>query len=154
MKHVFAAGLVTLLSAGHAMAGPDRVAIMLGSEHIGANRSFEETNPGVFLTWTNAALSGRADVTVGAFRNSYGDGSAAVSLGFPLVRKEFWGIDAFTALAWYPGNGDRFDHALGDIVPVAGLQGRVGNFFLQAIPAGGDSVDATLSFGLTFALGD
>jgi hypothetical protein len=144
-------GLWLTLMGAVAHAGPDRVAIMLGSEHIGAD-GFEEVNPGVFLTWTEAAFQGRADITLGGFRNSYGDGSLAVSLAVPLVREQFWGIDAFSALAWYPGNGDRFEYALGDIVPIIGLQGRLGPTFVQFIPGGGNSIDATISFGLTFGL--
>lgn len=140
------------ISAGTAHAGPDRISILLGSEHINATRSFEEFNPGIFLHWTESLFRNRVDLSFGAFRNSYGDGSLAVSTAYPIVRNETWSLDVFTALAWYPGNGDQFGHAIGDIVPIAGLQGRYKNIFVQAIPAGGESVDATLTFGLTFGL--
>lgn len=133
-------------------AGPDQVSILLGSHHVGATRPFEEFNPGLFLTWTEAAFGERVDLSVGAFRNSYGDGSVAVSGAYPLWRTETWGLDLFAGLAWYPGNGGQFSHAIGDIVPLGGAQVRYRNLFMQALPSGGNSVDATLSFGLTFSL--
>ena len=135
-----------------AQTRPDRISFLLGSEHIGAS-GYEEFNPGVFATWTNGAFQGRADVSVGGFRNSYGDGSLAVSLALPLVREATWGIDVFSALAWYPGNGDRFKYHAGDIVPLFGLQSRIGPTFIQYVPGGDRGVDATLGFGLTFPLG-
>ena len=147
-----AAALAMAALALPAQAGPDRISFLLGSEHIGAS-GYEEFNPGVFATWTNRAFQGRADVSLGAYRNSYGDGSLAASLALPLVREPTWGIDVFSALAWYPGNGDRFKYHAGDIVPLVGLQSRIGPTFIQYIPGGDRGVDATLGFGLTFPLG-
>lgn len=134
-----------------AIAGPDSVAILLGSHHVGAS-GFEEVNPGVFLSWHGAAFGGRVDLGFGAFRNSYGDGSVSVNATYPLMRTPEWGIDVFAALALYPGEGDQFAVSFGDVVPVAGLQGRWRNFFVQAIPGGGGDVDATLTYGLIFPL--
>jgi hypothetical protein len=137
-----------------ALAGPDSVAVLLGSYHVGADSSLglEEFNPGVFVNWHGAALGGRVDLGFGAFRNSYDGASVAVNAAYPLVRTPDWGFDLFTALALYPGDGDRFAHAIGDIVPIAGLQVRYRNVFVQAIPAGGQSVDATFTYGLVFSL--
>lgn len=149
-RAILIASAIALSLASTASAGPDRISILLGSEHVNATRSFEEVNPGVFFHWTEALFNGRVDLAIGAFRNSYGDASLAVSTALPLIRRADWGIDVFTALAWYPGNGQEFSHAIDDFVPIAGLQGRYKNAFLQAIPAGGQSVDATLTFGLTF----
>ncbi|WP_425045474.1 hypothetical protein [Primorskyibacter sp. S87] len=155
MKAIWRAGALAALLAGwvgasETRAGPDRINILLGSEHLGATRDFEEFNPGLFLTWTNLMWKNRLDLTVGAFRNSYGDGSAAVSAAYPLIRTEAWGLELFGALAWYPGNGDQFGHSIGDMVPIAGVQARFHYLYMQAIPAGGDGVDATLTLGLTF----
>ena len=147
-----AAALARAALALPAQAGPDRISFLLGSHHVGAS-GYEEFNPGVFATWTNAAFQGRTDLSVGAYRNSYGDGSLAVSLALPLVREPTWGIDVFSALAWYPGNGDRFKYHAGDIVPLIGLQSRIGPTFIQYVPGGDRGVDATLGFGLTFPLG-
>ncbi len=149
---VFLSLILSLAPPAH--AGPDRVSILLGSHHVNASRDFEEVNPGVFLHWTNLLFKGRADLSFGAFRNSYGDGSLAVSTAFPIVRKDAWSFDLFTALAWYPGNGQEFSHAIDDFVPIAGVQARYKNVFMQAIPSGGQAVDATLTFGLTFATKD
>lgn len=140
------------ITAGAARSGPDRVSILLGSEHLGATRAFEEVNPGLVLTWSNVLLDDRIDIGLGAFRNSYGDGSAVVTSALPLWRRETWSVDLFGALAWYPGNGDRFTHAMGDVVLIGGAQARYRNLFVQAIPAGGSGADAVVSFGLTFAL--
>ncbi|GAB5438461.1 hypothetical protein [Falsiruegeria mediterranea] len=145
---------VTLLAGGAtaADAGPDQVSILLGSHHVGATRNFEEFNPGVILTWKEVLWQNRLDVGVGVFRNSYGDASVVATTAFPLVRNQNWGLDLFAALATYPGEGDQFTYSIGDVVPIAGLQARYGNVFVQAIPSGGSSVDATLTYGLTFAL--
>lgn len=140
------------LAGTPATAGPDQVSLLLGSEHVGATIDYEEFNPGVFVTWDRLLWNKRLDLTLGGFRNSYEDGSLVVSTALPLVREPDWGIDLFSALAWYPGNGERFSHSIEDFVPIAGLQARYRNFFVQAIPAGGESVDATLTFGLTFGL--
>lgn len=141
-----------LAGAGAATAGPDRVQLLLGSHHFGASQDFEEFNPGLFLIWSEALWRDRLDFGIGAYRNSYGDGSLAVSAAYPILRRANWGLDLFGALAWYPGNGDRFSHAIGDIVPLAGLQARYRAVFVQAIPSGGDAADAVLSFGLSFPL--
>ncbi len=152
LKSFIVASALTIASAAH--AGPDRLSFLLGSEHVNAGRSFEEINPGIFLTWSESVWQNRLDLTVGAFRNSYGDGSLVASLAYPIVRKEHWGIDVFGAIAWYPDNGEQFTHSFEDLVPIGGLQVRYRNVFVQAIPAGGQAVDATLAFGLTFAIGD
>lgn len=141
-----------VVSASYVAAGPDQVSILLGSHHVGATRAFEEVNPGLFLTWTEVAVGQRVDLSVGAFRNSYGDGSIAVSGAYPLYRTEDWGVDLFAGVAWYPGNGDQFNHAVDDMVPLGGVQMRYRNLFLQALPGGGNAVDATLTYGLTFPL--
>ncbi len=146
------AALAIAATSTAAQAGPDRVSILLGSHHVGATRDFEEFNPGIILVWDELVWRGRLDLAAGAYRNSYGDGSLALSLAYPFVRTEDWGLDLFGGVSWYPGNGDQFSHAIGDAVPIAGLQARYRNVFVQAIPAGGQSADAVLSFGLTFSM--
>ncbi|MEM9637482.1 MAG: hypothetical protein AAGA94_07525 [Pseudomonadota bacterium] len=131
-----------------ALAGPDRVSILLGSEHFNASEDFQEFNPGVFLTWEQETL----DYSIGLFQNSYSDASVLVSVGYDVEIAPEFEVGIFGALALYPGEGDRFSHAIGDIVPLLGLQTRYRNFFAQLIPADGDSADGVLAFGLTFAL--
>lgn len=147
-----AAVFCAVIAADPVQAGPDRASVLLGSHHVNASRNFEEANPGLFLTWSGAMWQNRLDLGFGAFRNSYGDGSLAVTTAWPIARHESWGIDLFGALAWYPGNGGQFSHALGDMVPLAGVQARYRNLFMQAIPSGGNTADAVISFGLTFGL--
>jgi hypothetical protein len=134
-----------------AVADPDSLAVLLGSHHV-SDAEFEEVNPGLFVMWEGVAVRGRVDLGFGGFRNSYDGFSLAVNAAYPLYRTEDWGVDLFAALAWYPGDGDRFVHAIGDIVPIGGLQVRYRNVFVQAIPSGGKTVDAIFTYGLVFAL--
>lgn len=152
VKQVVLAVTLAISGVTEAEAGPDQVSILLGSYHVGATRDFEEFNPGVILTWKELLWQNRLDVGFGIFRNSYGDASVVATTALPLVRNRNWGLDLFAALATYPGEGDQFSHSIGDVVPIAGLQARYRNVFVQAIPSGGNSVDATLTYGLTFAL--
>lgn len=132
------------LMATPALAAPDRVSILLGSNHVGATDHFEEVNPGVFLTWDW--------LTVGAYRNSYGKASVAVTGALPLIKWKTGELSAFAGVALYPGDGRRFAVHAGDVVPVGGLQLRQGNMFMQVIPSDGKAVDAIVSFGMTFDL--
>lgn len=152
MKQALLAATLCVTGVTAADAGPDQISILLGSHHVGATRDFEEFNPGVILTWRELLWQNRLDVGIGAFRNSYGDASVVVTSAYPLVRNQTWGLDLFAALATYPGEGDQFSHSIGDVVPIAGLQARYRNVFVQAIPGGGRSVDAVVTYGLTFAL--
>lgn len=136
-----------------AQAGPDRLSFLLGSHHVDAASEFEEVNPGVFLTWEDAAMNGTLDLTAGVFRNSYDRGAAAVTLAFPVWETGAWQVDLFAGLAWYPEDGRRFRVSAGDVVPLGGLQVRWRNLFVQAIPQDGVEADLVLSFGVSFPLG-
>ncbi|WP_195822010.1 hypothetical protein [Roseobacter sp. MH60115] len=131
-----------------ALAGPDRVSILLGSEHINATEDFREFNPGVFLTWEREVF----DYTIGVFQNSYSNVSPLVSIGYDVEVATEFEIGVFGGLAVYPGEGDRFDHSIGDVIPLIGLQARYRNFFTQLLPADGQSTDGVLTFGITFEL--
>lgn len=130
-----------------ALAGPDRLSILLGSEHFGATEDFQEFNPGIFATWER-----NVDYSVGIFYNSYERVSALASIGYGWEVAPDLELGIFAALALYPGDGDRFRFAAGDVVPLAGVQARYKNVFVQFIPADGETVDSLLTFGLTFAL--
>lgn len=130
-----------------ALAGPDRLSILLGSEHFGATEDFQEFNPGIFATW-----EGNFDYSIGIFYNSYERVSALASIGYGWEVSPDLELGVFGALALYPGDGDRFRFSAGDVVPLAGLQARYKNVFVQFIPADGDTVDSLLTFGLTFEL--
>ncbi len=155
MKRAFSAAFAAIVAglvALPAQAGPDRLAFLIGSHHVGATRDFEEINPGVFAIWEQAMLKNSLDIGVGAYRNSYGGASVTVTTALPIVRNDDWGFDLFGAMALYPGDGDEFSHSMGDVVPLIGAQARYKNLFMQAIPASGSGTDAVLSFGLTFRL--
>lgn len=130
-----------------ASAGPDRLSILLGSSHVNATRDFQEFNPGVFLTWER-----QLNYSVGLYYNSYKEISALASVGYDYEVATDFDVGAFFALAIYPGDGDEFEYSAGDLVPLAGLQARYKNVFVQFIPADGDSLDALFTFGLTFEL--
>ena len=129
------------------MADPDRVSILLGSAHPGANVTYEQTNPGIFLTWEDRTLG--LDYSVGAYRNSYGRASVAATAALPVIERGEFQAAVFGGLAFYPSNGDDFAVHAGDLVPIAGLQARLGHGFVQVMPGDGMAV---VTFGLTFPL--
>lgn len=141
-----AAALASVL-ATPAMAEPDRVSILLGSRHPGASVTYEQVNPGIFLTWEDRAFG--LDYSAGVYRNSYGRASVAATAALPIIERGQFQAAVFGGLALYPGNGDDFAVHAGDMVPIAGLQARMGNAFVQVMPGDGMAV---VSFGLTFPL--
>ena len=130
-----------------AAADPDRLSILLGSAHPGADRAFEQVNPGVFMTWEDRALG--MDYSVGAYRNSFGRASVAATVALPVIEQGRFQLALFGGLALYPGNGADFAIHAGDVVPIAGLQARLGNGFVQVMPGDGMAV---VAFGLTFPI--
>lgn len=136
-----------VLWSGFAQAGPDRLSVLLGSEHVNASREFQEFNPGVFLTWER-----QFNYSAGLYYNSYERISPLVSIGYDWEVARDLELGAFLALAVYPGDGDEFRHAVGDVVPFVGFQARYRNVFVQFVPADGAAMDALFTFGLTFAL--
>jgi hypothetical protein len=139
---------VAALSAGPAAADPDRLSILLGSYHIGPAEEFEEINPGIFLTWEGDTF----DTTAGLFRNSYGRGALAITAAYPFYETGELQLSALLGAAYYPENGRNFRYHLGDVVPLGGLQLRLGPVFVQTFPGDGDEADGLLSFGLTVPL--
>lgn len=145
-NQILAIAAIAVILSGPAQAGPDRLSLLVGSRHLGADRHFEESNPGLFLTWEDRH---GVDLTVGAFRNSFGGTSVAATAAMPVFEHGGAQVSLFGGLAVYPGDGDQFEFHAGDIVPIGGLQARVGNMFLQALPAGGMTVIAA---GVTMPL--
>lgn len=141
---LLAAAVLAPVSAG---ADPDRLSILLGAQHPGAERSFEQSNPGIFFTWEDRALG--LDYSIGAYRNSFGRASVAATAALPVIERGQFQASVFAGLALYPGNGDEFALHAGDVVPIAGLQARLGHGFVQVMPGDGMAI---ISFGLTFPL--
>lgn len=148
-----AALTVATLAAMPAAAGPDQLSILLGSHHASPGQEFEEFNPGIFLTWRDALWDGRLDASIGAFRNSYGRGAVAATAALPFYETRVVELSAFLGAAYYPEDGRTFRVHIGDIVPLGGLQARVGPVFFQAIPGDGREADAIFTFGVTVPLG-
>ncbi len=147
LRHHPLAALVAVLSlTTSAAAGPDRFSLLLGSKHIGAS-GFEEVNPGIFLTWER-----QFDFSLGLFRNSYGRPAVAAVAAYPLYQRGTFQLAVFGGTALYPVEGRRFRAHLGDFVPVAGVQARLGKAFVQVIPSDGQPVEAIFSFGMTFPM--
>lgn len=140
--------LIAILStlASPALAGPDRISILFGSHHVGG-QGFEEINPGVFLTWEQHRL----DLSVGAYRNSYGRLSVAAVAALPIWSQGETEVSLFGGLAHYPGNGRNFAIHAGDVVAIGGLQLRHENLFVQVLPGGGD-MPVVIAAGITFSL--
>lgn len=146
MKAAAVLAFVFMASSSH--AGPDRASILLGSYHAGAPIEFEETNPGIFLTWEKDVL----DWSVGVYRNSFGKTSMAVTAALPVATWEDGEASLFAGLALYPGDGRYFAVHAGDVVPIGGVQVRHHHLFVQVIPSDGKVVDAIFAAGLTFPM--
>ncbi len=147
MRVILASIFLLFAAVPAAAAPPDRISLHLGSHHIGAEREFEEVNPGIFFTWDR-----RLSYTFGAFRNSYGDLSVAATVAYPLILEPHYRLDVFAGWANYPGEGRDFWISYGDVVPVAGLRFHYRNLFVQFLPADGDIVDGIVSFGVSLPL--
>ncbi len=142
--------LVVLLSciALPALAGPDRLSVLLGARHPGGT-GFESSTPGLILTWEDRA---DFDLSFAAYSNSYGRGSVAALAALPVIRWRQGEAALVAGLAWYPQDGHRFPLHLGDVVPLAGISLRQGRAFALILPGDGKTTDATIAFGLTFSM--
>jgi hypothetical protein len=126
-------------------AGPNRVSITLGSQHVGSTYEFDNRNLGLFLSWGNTSI--------GVYHNSFSKTSVAVTQALPLIRKDDAEVNLFVGLSLYPGDGDKFVAHVGDVVLIGGVQARYENAFIQVMPGDGVNLDAVVTAGLTFELG-
>jgi len=140
--------LLMLLWPCAVAADPDRVSVLIGSEHVGVNLDFNEFNPGVFLTWEGD----RVDWSVGVYENSFSHTSVAVTVYAPLMRWDDGDVGVFLGAALYPETGRDQVVSVGDVIPIGGVQARHGNVFAQVIPAFGLGADAVVGFGFTFPI--
>lgn len=143
---VIIAAILSAAIGTQASAGPDRLSLLVGSKHVGAEREFNEQNPGLFATWENR---GAFDLSLGVYENSFSNVSIAATAALPVYEKGEFQASVFGGLALYPGDGDEFLVHAGDVVPLGGLQVRYRNVFVQAMPAGDMTVVAA---GLTIPL--
>jgi hypothetical protein len=141
-----ALAIVAALAATPAIAGPDRVSVLLGSNHIGAE-GFNEVNPGLFATWEGDWI----DLTAGVYHNSYSRTSVVATGYLSLIEAGDFDAGVFAGVAHLPGNGRlEMAHIGNDVVAIGGLQARYGNVFVQVIPMEAQYGKALVSFGLTF----
>ena len=140
--------LATTLAAGNlAAAGPDRLSILLGSEHLGSNGQFNGQNPGLFLSWDG---DNETSLTIGAYKNSYSRTSWSITGHWRPLDLGQAQAGIFAGVAHYPGDGRRFAaHLGGDWVPIGGLEILAGNLFFQFIPGDGKHVAGILATGIT-----
>tara|TARA_R110002094_G_scaffold160396_2_gene145780 strand:- start:46 stop:486 length:441 start_codon:yes stop_codon:yes gene_type:complete len=144
LKHLL---IILLLLPLRAQAeGPDRVSILLGSRHYGAD-GFQEVNPGLFLTWERDM-----DISIGVFRNSYNKAAIAATVAVPVVEWDQGNISLFAGAAYYPEDGRLQKIHLGDVIPIGGIQARHKDIFFQLTPLDGDPVKGLLAFGVTWAI--
>ena len=80
MKYILA--IIAVLHAGEVQA-QDRVSFLFGSRHVDMSTDFNETNPGVFLTWENAV--GPLDVSAGVYLNSYENTTVILTASWQCV---------------------------------------------------------------------
>lgn len=138
-----------LLSLAPPAAAQDRVSVLIGSHHAGASQSFEGRNPGLILTWEDR---GGLDLSVAAYRNSYGRTSVAALAGLPVAHWRGGAASVVAGLAWYPQDGRDFPVHAGDVVPLVGLQLRHRAAFVLILPGDGKAADAVIAAGITFQL--
>ena len=149
MRTVFASMAALAALAAPAAADPDRLSFLIASKHVDARTAFNETNPGVILTW-----EGRPGLSLRSYYNSYGRLSFAAAVTWVVVERGDFQLDLFAGGAFYPRDGRRFLVSLGDVVPIGGVQARWKNAFVQVIPSDGVETDAIIGLGLTFELPD
>ena len=139
---------LALLPNWGAQAGSDRISVLLGSHHVNAEVDYNEVNPGLIATWER-----EFDYSVGVYYNSYNAISPMVAVGYNWELADYLEVGLFGGVAYYGDDADSFTVSAGGLVPLGGAQLRYKNAFMQLIPAGGEDVDAVITFGLTFAIG-
>ena len=143
-----------VLATCKANAGPDRVSILTNSDHVGFKyQGFNETNPGVFLTWDNA-IAPNVDLSIGGYLNSYAKPSVMVAATWLPLEVGQCSAGVFAGVVHYPENG-RYEptHIAGDVIGMGGLQLICGPLFVQAIPASTDFSRAIVAVGITMEIG-
>ena len=147
MKYILA--IIAAFHAGEVQA-QDRVSFLFGSRHVDMSTDFNETNPGVFLTWEDAV--GPLDVSEGVYLNSYENTTVIFTASYDVIEWENGAIGVFGGVAHYPVNGPKKLPCCGGWVPMGGFQMRQGNVFTQYIPMPGVGryTRGIFTVGLTF----
>ena len=134
-----------------------KVGVSLVTEHVGAERDFNETNPGAFVNiWrSSVVLSADVGVEAGLFENSFSDLSATTNgwvewpvLGGPDATLGQLSVGGALGIARYPNLVDEAQDlglpTIGNFVPFVAAQAtwlatdRL-EFRARATPIGGDA---------------
>lgn len=134
-----------------------KVGVSLVTEHVGAKRDFNETNPGAFVNFwrSEAVLSADVGVEGGLFENSFSDLSATINgwaewpiLGGPDATLGQLSLGGALGIARYPNLVDEARDlglpTLGNFVPFVAAQAtwlatESLEFRARATPIGGDA---------------
>ncbi|WP_162617589.1 hypothetical protein [Yoonia maritima] len=127
---------------------PDRVSILVGSEHLNATTEFTEINPGVFLSWD----CHKTMFTAGIYKNSLGDPSPSALVSYELYEYQDFSLSAFAGISYFPEIDELDLEYESHYVPLVGLQTNYKNIFMQFIPGVENQFDMLVTAGLRFDL--
>ena len=130
---------------------PDGAAVILGTHHVNAQRTYDEgiAPRGVALTWRCETLEAGA----AAFRNSFGNAGFSFSATSDRLTLGAGGIEVTPTLGWnyYPEQETQALRDSNGFFPMAGLQVSYGHAWLRWYPSavrdGADSFDSLLVAG-------
>ena len=144
--------LASEISAQSLRTAPDRVHILLGTYHaVPARTSFayEETNPGLILTWDQAWRG--LDVSAGLFENSFSDTSPLLAIGKTWTLEHEIQGRALVALARYEEEDPIFQPLRNGWVLIPSLQISYRQVFAQVTPLPEpDNTGLIFAYGLEF----
>ena len=148
------AGYWFQMAAAQGARGPDRLHVLLRSYHALPARGqfpYDETNPGLILTWDDPWRG--LDASVGVFQNSFSRPSALVSVSKDWPVGDEHTLGAVLALATYREEDAIFQPLGHGLVLIPSLQMRWTNFFIQGTPLPDpDNIGVVFAYGLTFDL--
>ena len=127
---------------------PDRVSILIGSEHVNASKEFTELNPGVFLSWDCNNIM----LTAGIYENSLGDPSPSALVSYEIYEYQDFSLSAFAGISYFPETDGLDLEYSSHYVPLVGLQTNYKNIFMQLIPGVENQFDMLITAGLRFEL--
>lgn len=134
---------------------PDRIYVALTTYHAGIDPNlvglehFNEFNPGLAVVWEKRALG--LDYGIGLFKNSFGDPSAFLSIGYMHQIKDDLEVGAVLNIADYGSASQFIQTRIGNtsLIAIPAAQVRFKNTFIQIIP---ETKGAIAMFGLTFSI--
>ena len=148
MSCALVAALISTAAGADCFERPDRISILLGSEHVNATTDYTEFNPGVFLSWDCESII----LTAGVYTNSFGDASPSALVSYPIIKTNDGSLAAFAGASYFPDVEGLDLGYSGNVVPLMGMQLNYKNTFVQVLPGVEDSFDLLITAGLRFHL--